>query len=179
MQCSEVSEYISRCVQSGAGLWLLYFFFPPLIPPLASLKWQFVKHGPLLALSLASQTFPARLLLLPPLSSRSPLRITRFTSFPHFPSFSHLSPLISIPPVHSASSAISLSLPVYLPLLVCVSLSFSFALPSWCDFSSSLSRRLFFSVHCCCCTLITSDISPSCTYFIIWGSQSLSYTYFT
>lgn len=57
------------------------FFFPPLILPLAPLKWQFVKHGPLLALSFASQPFPARLLpslICPP----SPLLLTSLVLHP-------------------------------------------------------------------------------------------------
>lgn len=123
MHCLEVPEYISRCVQSGAGLWLLYFFFP-LIPALAPLKWQFVKHGPLLALSLASQPFPCTTTPLPHLSSPSPLRITRFTSFSHFPvsllSFPYLP--CTLHPRLSPSRCLFISL--------CCSLSLSLICPS-------------------------------------------------
>lgn len=142
MQCLELPEYIARCVQSAAGLWLLYFF-SPLIPPLAPHKWQFVKHGPLLALSLASQPFPARLLLSlicpPPLLFASLVLLPSFT-FPPFPSLSSY-----------FQTSCALCILGYLPLSACLSpsvflcrsLSLSFALPSPCDFSSSLSRPLF------------------------------------
>ena len=154
MQCLQVPEYISRCVQSGAGLQLYIFCPPPMpappVPPLAPLKWQFVKHGPLLALSLASQPFPARLLpslIRPPPSLLSPPRTTRFTSFPHFylpPPDRSLSPLISIPPMLPASS-----LPVYLPLsfgLFSLSLSLSLFCPSQ-------SVRFFFFIISASCLL--------------------------
>lgn len=166
MQCLEVPEYISCCVQSGAGLWLLYFFFLPLIPPLAPLKWQFVKHGPLLALSLASQPIPAW--PLPSLICPPPLLFASLV----------LLPSLTFPPLSSHfHTSRALCIFGYLPLSACLSpsvvpsLSLSFALPSPCDFSSSLSLPLFFSpfVHRCCCTLITSSISPSCTYFLLLG----------
>lgn len=138
------------------------FFFPPfLIPPLAPLKWQFVKHGPPLALSLASQPFPAR--LLPSLICPPPLLFTSLV-FNFLPSLSLLSPLsllISIPPVHSASLAISLSLPVYSPLSFCLSLS-HFPVVVHMIF---LLHYLYLFVHCCDCTLIISSISLSCTFF--------------
>lgn len=133
MQCLEVAEYISRCVQSAAGLQLLY---PP--PPLAHLKWQFVKHGPLLALYLSSQPFPARLLL----SLICPLPLL-FASLVLLPSLTFPSllppPLISIPPVHSASSLSACLSPSVL-LFPSVSL---ICRSSSCGFSFSLSLPVF------------------------------------
>lgn len=107
---------------------LLFFSLYPLIPSLVPLKWQFVKHGPLLALSFASQPFPARLLASPPSVVSPPhssLHITRFTPFPlfHF----HTS---------CASATISLSLSVRRFIL--------FIHPSKCDCYSTYCHLCFF-----------------------------------
>lgn len=87
-------------------------------PLLAHLKWQFVKHGPLLAFSVSTQPFPARLLL----SLTCPPSLL-FASL-GLPSSFNLS-LISISPAYSASA---LSPPVYLSLLFRLILWLSFAL---------------------------------------------------
>lgn len=69
-------------------------------PPLAHLKWQFVKHGPPLALFLSSKPFPARLLpslICPSALPFASLVLLPFLPFPSFslsllsfPSFSYL-----------------------------------------------------------------------------------------
>lgn len=104
----------------------------PPIPLLAPLKWQFVKHGPLLALSYASQPFPAR--LLPSLICPPPLL---FTSLVLHPSLT----FISIPPEHPASPTVSPSLPVY------VLLSFFLLYPPPVIFNLLLSLYYFASLH--------------------------------
>lgn len=124
MQRWEVST--SPCNPKPASSCVPYVFFSlyPLIPSLVPLKWQFVKHGPLLALSFASQPFPAR--LLPPAPhTHSSLHITRFTAFPlfHF----HTS---------CASATISLSLSFRHFIL--------FIHPSKCDCYSTYCHLCFF-----------------------------------
>lgn len=95
MQRWEVST--SPCNPQPASSCVPYGFFSPLyrlIPSLVPLKWQFVKHGPLLVLSFASQPFPARLLPSPP--PVVPPHTLLSTSLLLHPSLS----FISIPPVH-------------------------------------------------------------------------------
>lgn len=156
MKCLEVPEYISRCVQSAAALQLLY---PP--PPLAHLKWQFVKHGPPLALFLSSKPFPAR--LLPSLICPSALPFASLVLLPFlpFPSFS-LS-LLSFP----SFSYLLCTLHLLLSPPLCLFISPSLSSPSL-FFSHLVSlvhvrfllHYIFFSPSV---LPLLSAISPSCT----------------
>lgn len=123
MQRWEVST--SPCNPKPASSCVPYVFFSPypLIPSLVLLKWQFVKHGPLLALSFASQPFPARLL-----PSHSSLHITRFTPFPLF---------------HFHTSCASAMISLYLSFRHFI----LFIHPSKCDCYSTY-RRLSLFISC-------------------------------
>lgn len=142
-------EYIP--VQSEASLQLcslLFFSLYPLIPSLVPLKWQFVKHGPLLAFSFASQPFPARLLT--SLPSVVPLHHTLLsTSLVLQPSLS----FISIPPVHPRQS---------LHLCPSVILSYSSIQVSVIVIPLIATSVFLFPVRYFCCTLSHPSAFPLC-----------------
>lgn len=125
---------------------------PPAIPLLAPLKWQFVKHGPLLALSFASQPFPAR--LLPP-SSVLPLFFSHHSfytlpslSFPYLLSTLHrplspplppcLCPFVILPPLPSTYDLHSF----VISLLFCIS---PYGLSIW---TCRCSHSKIFTLNC-------------------------------
>lgn len=96
IHCLEEPEYISRCVQSGAGLWLLNLFFS-LHPSVGSSKMAICKTRPSVSPLPRLKALPHTAAPLPPLSS--PLCSSHHL-FYFLPSLSsQVSRLISIPPV--------------------------------------------------------------------------------
>lgn len=125
---------------------------PPPSPRLAHLKWQFVKHGPLLACSLSLPAIPCTTAPLPHPSTPFPLHITRFTSVPQPLSHFHTSCAFYIFPL---SACLSPSVVLFLSIsLICPSVSCNFF------FFFFIIRMCFLSVLRGCSTLITPPSGP-------------------
>ncbi len=112
MQCLEVPEYISRCVQSGAGLWLLYP--PPCNPSVGSSQMAICKTWPCVSPLPRLAALPCTTAPLPHPSSSS------HHSFYFLLLLSLIFPMSPSSHFHTSCALCILSLPVYLPLLFCL-----------------------------------------------------------